>query len=428
MAVVAVAAVLALVLGWVIGRATAGESDVVADDVPDATDVTTTTLATADATLPIVGEEIDGADFDEPAAKEPVEADGTVAGPVTTEVVGPITEPIEIDERLAGVPVRLVGVELGGHLVEVDLASGTLTDFRVNRLVSDGNPLVIGPDWVATTSNGGVRLIRSDGTDTTVDVGGDYWRLLQVPDTELFWRSSLGDWSTPGGTLDLVDLEGEPVGPTIELPLNAWPYLVDPASGGVVILAAGRSYAVTPDSVEQIATGEIIGMNDEVVVTYDCDAVLVCSLYRTDRATGEAVAIPPDPGLDEPYQWGSMAGWGGAATGTLSPDGGWVAVIGSSWRASVAGIVDLETGRFVELTQLSAPPTVAWSPDSRWAFTLDDQVVTAYDAITGDRFPVFTSAVQWIQLGARPLVVESPDVGSEGATLLSAVPEEPVEG
>jgi hypothetical protein len=412
--VASVAAVLALALGWMLGRATSGESETTTGETSDRTRATTT-VETPPATLPIVGEEIDGADFEEPEGS-------VVSGPTTTEAVEPTVEPIAVDARLAGLPVRLVGVELGGQLVEVDLASGTLTDFRANRLVSNGNPLAIGPDWVASTaSNGRVRLIRSDGTDTTVDLGGDYWRLLQVPGTELFWRGS-------GGVLELVDLGGEPVGRTIELPLNSWPYLVDPASGGVVIFAASRSYVVTPDAVEQLATGEIIGMNDQIVVTYDCDEVLVCSLYRTDRATGEAVAVPPDPGLDEPYQWGSMAGWGGAEPGTLSPDGRWVAVIGSSWRAAVAGIVELESGRFVELSQLSSPPTVAWSPDGRWAFTLDGQAVAAYDTSTGERFPVFTDGVQWIQLGARPLVVESPDVGSEGGTLLSAAPEEPVEG
>ena len=196
-----------------------------------------------------------------------------------------------------------------------------------------------------------------------------------------------------------------------------------------MILAAGRSYAVAPDSVEQLATGEIIGMNGQIVVTYDCDAALVCSLYRTDRTTGDATVVPRDPDLTVPYQWGSLAGWGGVDSGMLSPDGRWVAVTGSSWRASVAGIVELETGRFVELSsQLSGPPTVAWSPDSRWVFSLDNQVVTAYDTVTGDRFPVFTDTVQWIQLGARPLFPGSPDVGSEGATLLSAAPEEAVEG
>jgi hypothetical protein len=426
--VAAVATVLALVLGWVIGRATAGESDAVADGAPDVTRVTATTAATAVATLPIVGEEIDGADFDEPAAEQQVESGQSEAGPATTEVVGPTVQPITIDEQLAGVPVRLVGVELGGELVEADLATGTLTDFRVDRIVGDGRPLVIGADWVvASSTTGNSRIIRSDGTESPIDLG-DSWQVLHLPGTELFWRIPRGEPEDGSLVLTLVDLDGEPVGPELDLPLNTWPMLVDPASGGLVVGNVSRNYTVTPDCVEYLGLGSIIGISTDVLVTYDCDAALVCSLFRTDRATGTTTAIPADPDLDEPYQWGSTVGWGSTDPGSLSPDGRWVTVIGSSWRNSVAGIVELETGRFVELSRLSSPPAVVWSPDGRWVFSLDD-VVTAYDTITGDRFPVFNDAVQWTQLGVRPLVpIESPDVGAEGATLLSASAEEPVEG
>lgn len=434
--VMAVAVSLALVLGWVLGRATTGGTGPASDDASVTEGVTT--VATPLATLPIVGEEIDGADFEEEPAEEPsrppVGPDSRPASRPDSEPTSqpdsqPTSQPIAVDARLAGVPVRLVGVELGGHLVEVDLASGTLTDFWVDPLVADGNPLVIGPDWVAVTSNGRARVIRSDGTDTPVDVG-DHWRLLNVPGTELFWRTSFGGTSAPGGAFELVDLDGEPVGPTIELPAGSWPALVDPVSGGIVVVAAGNSYAVTPDAVRQLATGDIVGITDAILVTYDCDEALVCSLYRVDRTTGEVVPVPPDRDLSERYHWGSMAGWGSTESASLSPDERWVTVIGSSWRSSVAGIVELETGRFVELSQLSSPPAVAWSPDGRWAFTLDERIVTAYDTFTGERFPVFTDVVQWIQLGARPLAPAGPEGaagGSKGATLLSAAAEETVE-
>lgn len=411
-----VVGVLALALGLVVGRSTS--SDTSADDAPAAP---TTTVPEPFETLPIVGEEIGGAEFDVPE-----EASTSRPSSTTTEPDRPTTAPVGIDERVRGVPVRLVGVELGGDLVEADLASGIRTDFGVRRLVSDGSPLVVGPDWVAASANGRARVIRSDGTDTSVDVLGDWWSLLHVPGTGLFWRVSYDGLGGGPGALELVDLDGEPVGPTIELPVNAYPYLVDPASGGVVVTAAGRQYVVTPDAVEPLATGEIVGLSDELVVAYDCDDALSCSLYRTDRTTGARTPIPDDPDLAEPYQWVSMASWGGGRADTLSPDGRWVAVIGQSWRSSVAGIVELETGRFVELSPLDAQPTVAWSPDGRWAFTLDAQVVTAYDTISGERFPVFTDRVGWIQLADRPVAV--PEPAANGPTLLSASPEESIEG
>jgi hypothetical protein len=437
--VAAVAAALALVLGWMIGRTTTSETDVAADDAPGATRVTTTTVGIPFETLPIVGEEIGGADFDEPAADEPAASERSDAGPTTTEEVGPTVESIGVDERLAGVPVRLVGVELGGILVEADLATGTLTDYRADRVNDDGSPLVIGPDWVISSSFGRTLTIRSDGTTAPIDLG-DSWQVLHLPDTELFWRVPSGGPLDEGLVLTMVGLDGERVGPELELPFNTWPMMVDPASGGVVVGNVSRNYTVTPDGVEYLGVGAIIGITDDVLVTYDCDEALACSLFRTDRATGSIAAVPPDADLDEPYQWGSASGWGGTDQRSVSPDGRWVAVVGSSWRTSVAGIVELETGRFVELTRLSSPPAVAWSPDSRWAFTLDDQVVTAYDTVTGDRFPVFTDVVRWVRLGARPLVpaTDARDHGSEGATLLRVVPgatrnasgfaEEPVEG
>lgn len=427
--VAAVTAVVALALGWMLGRTTA--PDIAADDAAVTTRAgTVTTIPESLATLPIVGDEIDGAEFGEPEREEPPgplapRADPPTIEP-TIEPAGPTSEPIAVDERLAGVPVRLVGVELGGVLVEVDLATATLTDFHADRIVSDGSALVIGTDWVATARNGRAAVIRSDGTESPIDDAGDFWGLLHVPGTDLFWKTAHGGAPGDVGEVELIDLAGEPVGPKIELPVNGWPYLVDPATGGVVIGAAGRQYVVTPDSVEPLATGEVVGITPDIVVTYECGDALECSLFRVDRGTGVRTAVRADPDLDEPYQWGTMAGWGGSRSDAVSPDGRWIGVVGMSWRSSVAGIVELDTGRFVELTQLRSPPTVAWSPDSRFAFHLDDQVVTAYDTVTGDRFPVFTDAVRWMQLGARPLT--TPEPGSEGGTLLSAAPEQPVEG
>lgn len=434
----AVAAVLALALGWMLGRATTGGPDVVADDGPDAGRVTTTTAATPFATLPIVGEEIEGADFDEPAVEERSRSE---VASTTTEPTGPTVEPVAVDERLAGVPVRLVGVELGGVLVEVDLASGLLTDFRARPVIGEGTPLVVGPDWVLLSSGGPSRVIRSDGTETPLALG-DGWQILHLPGTELFWRTPSTGPIGDEFVLTLVDLDGEPVGPELELPVNTWPFLVDPATGGVVVGNAPRHYVVTPDGVEYLGIGTIIGLTDAVLVTFDCDEAFVCALRRIDRSSGEIAVVPSDPDRPEPYRWDSLVGWGGSGASTVSPDGRWVAVIGSSWRSALAGIVELGSGRFVELARDSYPPTVAWSADSRWAFALDDGEVIAYDTVTGERFPAFTDTVRWTQLGVRPLVppTDEPEPGAEGATLLrvgpgttrdgemSGVAEETVEG
>jgi hypothetical protein len=268
------------------------------------------------------------------------------------------------------------------------------------------------------------RVIWSDGSETTVDVG-EPWRPLNVPGTDLFWRTPFDDPPDDGYVLTLVDITGEPVGPRITLPINTWPYLIDPASGGVIVANVSRSYAITPDGPEYLGVGEILGITDDQIVLYDCDEQLVCSLHRTDRATGEVTIVPPDPEIASSIRWSSTAGWGGAIASSISADGRWIAVVGNSWRSSVAGIIDLETGRFVELSRESYPPTVVFSPDSRYAFTVDNQVLVAFDTVTGERFEVFDDSTQWLAVGVRPVV---PTTDPDGAPPTSAPAEEAVEG
>lgn len=426
-AIVGVTAVLSLALGWIVGRSTGGGE---VADAPATTRPTTTTVPETLATLPIVGDEIDDPDF----AGSETSAPSVTSGPPTTgQRSGPTAEPVGIDARLAGTPLTLVGVELGGVLVEVDLATGTLTDFGASRIVADGRPLTVGRDWVVVAGGyDSSRVIHRDGSESAIDLG-DRWPHLHVPGTDHFWRVGFGSpLSSSAAPLDedrsvsLVGLDGVPLGASAELPLTAWPSSVDPATGGVVVTAGSRNYVVGLVGVDFLADGQLVALSDRTIVTFDCDEALVCGLRRIDRSTGDVAVVPADPELDEELQWQTVQGWGGASTTALSPDQRWVAVFGSSWRTSAAGLIDLATGEFVELARDSFPFDVAWSPDGRFAIVLADGEVIAYDTLTGDRFPVFTDRFQWIQLGARPPV--RVEAGADGPTLLSASPEESVEG
>lgn len=418
LATAAVVGVLALLVGLVIGRSTT--DDAVADDeaVADDDAVTTTTVPEPLETLPIVGEEIGGAEFgDEPEEPTPSRPNSTTTGPTT--------EPVAVDERLLGIPVRLVGVELGGVLVEADLANGTLTEFGADRISTDGIPLVVGDDWIVGSWYGGSRVVRSDGTSQRIDLG-EAWQVFHVPDTELFWRMPSSGPDPDGFLMSLVDLAGEPVGPTIQLPPNTWPSVVDPRTGGVVVGGISRNYAIHPDGVDYLGLGVILGVTADLIVTWDCDETLECSLFTTDRTSGEVAAVPVDPDLEPPIQWGTPFGPAWGSPHQLSPDGRWIGLFGSTWTSNVAGILELATGRFVRLASEWPQPTVVWSPDSRFAFTLDGNVPIAHDTTTGDTFPVFADGVRWIQLGARPATQGEP--AANGPTLLSASPEEPIEG
>lgn len=434
MAVVAATAVIALTLGWVLGRSVGGDSVDTAAPAPTTTTMTSAAITAPDTVavdaLPIAGDELPGADFDDPELDDPeLDAPGPLSMPhnSTSDVAEPTTGPIAIDERVAGLPIRLVGVSILGRLAEVDLANGTVTDYPVERLSNDGRPLVVGDDWVLATSYGRIMVVRSDGTASRLDLGDSFDRnswleIHHVPGTDLFWAEVSGV-PRDGGRHRLVDIDGAPAGPELEVPITAWVQAVDPRSGGLVVNNMARNYVITPDGVDYLGAGAIVGINRDVIVTYDCDESLVCSLYVTDRDSGGPRPLLDDLELNG-YQWYPFSVPGGA----VSPDGRWVAVFGATGMLPpTAGIVEVDTGRYVEvLSTVEAPPSVVWSTDGRFAFFADRTIPTAYDTVTGERFPLFTETVQWNQLGARPS--QQAGSGTGAGTLLSVATEEPIEG
>lgn len=433
MAVVAATAVIALTLGWVLGRAVGGDGVDTAALAPTTTATMTSAANTAPDTTAvdapsIVGDELPGANFDDP--DDPgLDDPGPVSVPRNSTSDGDelTTGRIAIDERVAGLPIRLVGVSVLGRLAEVDLANGTVIDYPVERLSNDGRPLVVGDDWVLATSYGRIMVVRSDGTASRLDLGDSFDRnswleIHHVPGTDLFWAEVSG-LPRDGGRHRLVDIDGASAGPELEVPVTAWVQAVDPRSGGLVVNNMARNYVITPDGVDYLGVGTIVGINRELIVTHDCDEHLVCSLYLTDRDTGGTRPLFDDPELNR-YQWYPFSG----PVGAMSPDGRWVAVFGATGMLPpTAGIVEVDTGRYVEvLSTVEAPPSVVWSADGRFAFFADRTIPTAYDTATGERFSLFTETVRWNQLGVRP----SPQAGSgTGAgTLLSVAREEPIEG
>lgn len=413
-----VVGVVALLLGWMLGRS-AGD-----DDLATAVEDEVTTTVERRSQVSIVGDAVEPPDFEDEAVEDgarpqPTRTEGTVR--TTTVVPDEATvEPIAVDPRLLGIPVRLVGVEAGGALVEVDLATGMLIDHHIGRVSVDNSGLIVGPDWVVLGGGGSTaRVAWSDGSESRITLG-DAWRPLHVPGTETFWRTPNNGPGPDGMVLSLVDLAGEEVGPTIELPPQAWPSSVDPGTGGLVVSGYGRSYAFTPEGVEYLGVGNVVAIVADTVVLFDCDEMYECGLHRVDRATGERTPVPLDPlfvgeaPLVPAYYYGMP--------GAVSPDGRWVSVMGSGWDRNVAGITELETGRFVEFGDTDWPPSVSWSPDGRYAFSIGNLTVTVYDTVTDELFPVFTDSVRWSRVGVRPGI--SKDVSPEDASPA----EEPVEG
>ena len=78
--------------------------------------------------------------------------------------------------------------------------------------------------------------------------------------------------------------------------------------------------------------------------------------------------------------------------------------------APVLGLIDLDTGAVVELTENAYATSIGWSPDSRFAFFIAggdgyggiSDGVRAYDRQSGEVFPVLSEPLNWNVLAVRP--------------------------
>ena len=390
-AVATVVGVLALLLGWLIGRSTG------ADEVA-------TSPITTPATIEAVAETLmPGETLPSPSTTRPRRTT------TTTTLAPPTIETIEIDPRLEGVELRLVGSEQSRVLVELDLAEHTLTRQNTGRSF-ESQAMIVGQDWIALMSQGGgtTTLIRDGEGSQRLDLG-EPWQLLWQEGTDLFWRPDLEHESFNGPSLyEQVDIAGEPTGVTLELPVDAWVQRTDPL-GGLIVEVTGKSYSIGESGVSLIGNGQLIALSADIAVLRDCDELLRCGLFVIDRQTGAVRALELDSELT-PIE--SISSWGPPGQGrAISPDGTMVAVMLPSTTGPLLGLVDLWSGAVVELGAPWWSPTVVWSPDGRFAFFLDGEPefggpgmrrLSAYDRESGEVFPVVAEPLVWDSLAARP--------------------------
>ncbi|MCB0966110.1 MAG: hypothetical protein KDB37_04690, partial [Ilumatobacter sp.] len=401
-AIAAGVGLVALLLGWVVGRA-GGSSD-----------TATAPATTVDVTVPRT--------TTAPPDDEPRDTIAPVDDPVSRPTLPLVTRPanasdlvehgatitttkVGIDERLAGQDVVLVGL-VGDGLAELDLGGSTVTDYTLDGLPrSYGPTIVAGADWIVIPMYNGLDpfLVFDDGTVERPDLmpGGN--QLLHVTGTDLFWRMP-AYWSSDGIELGQVDVAGEPTGVTLELPTNVWPAFADPL-GGVIVQASGRWFSVDTEGSSSIGTGDVIALDDDIVLLHDCVALDECGLWRIDRSSGEAVRVPLDLSrLDSPYLGASW--WNGDAGSGLSPDARRYVTTIEGDGAPRTVIIDLVTGAITDIEGVRpGPPTMAWTPDGRFVVYLPyDGEPMAYSVATGETFPVVVvgDVTGWDLLATRP--------------------------
>lgn len=408
-AIAAGVGLVALLLGWVVGRA--GGSD----------ETATEPATTAEATSPPTTEQDDAATPIDTIApldeSEPLDESGPLESwpPVSrqqnaTDLVengaAISTRDVEIDERLVGYDLRLVALA-GIDVAELDLGSGTVSDYVLDGLPRNlSSALIAGDDWIVLPMYDGrdAYVVFDDGTVDRSRLAPDGHQTLYVEGTDRFWRPPSSYFPSGGFELEEVGLDGEPTGRTILLPSNVWPAFADPR-GGVIVQSSGRWFTVDEVDSAALGVGELIALDANTLVLNDCVTLDDCGLWRVDRETGTTTRAPID--LERlgtrllPAAW-----WTGDPGAGLSPDGRWLAAtVERDGGAVDAVLVDLLTGASTDLEGgRPGPPALVWTDDSRFVISLTPMgSPTAYDVETGETFPVVTDdqPVGWNTLTAR---------------------------
>lgn len=391
--VATITAVMALLVGWFIGySARSHEAAPAAATTTEATD-TTVAEPVAVETLPL------------PATTRPRRTT------TTTTLAPPSVEVVEIDPRLAGIDLTLVGAASNGshlELLELDLDARTVTHTDLGRFYSGVEWMLAGHDWALFVSGQGTGLLVRDGEPPISSVDGEIWERRWEVGTGRSWRlDHESEWAPNGPSVwRQHDIHGEPTGVTLELPFNGWVELVDPA-GGLVMETTGKHYSIDSSGATLIGTGHLLGLSADVAVFWNCDDQLRCGPEVVDRQTGVVRTLDADPSSDRDTQLEGLWGWGEMAGTTISPDGEACAVMVMGERSVVLGLLEFDSGTVVELGETWWMPALAWSPDARYAFYLRSENgahghLWAYDRESGEAFSVFDEPREWTTLSARP--------------------------
>lgn len=363
--------VVALAIGWVLGRASEPRT------APTATTPAASEPPTAvDETLPSV-------EATAPGSPAPATS--------TTLTTAPPEPPIAVDARVTGLPARVIAYAAGEQLVELDLATGTAARRVVERQPFGPVQLYAGRDWVLLPSFDPAlpsTLLMAGRPARLVDLGTAP-QIVGLAGTDVIdgidgiWR--LVDASGAATTVEIVGLDGEPTDVAIELPVA--PVGVDPA-GGLVVEVPGGTYTVGTDSPARLTGGKALAIGSGQLLAFECDDELACALHLVDRATGERERVAGGvPGRDlapAPIAMGGSA---------LAPDGSAAIVLWVAPGGTSLGVLELGDGSFTELLPGPEVAPVAWSPDGRFVFHLRGGRIVAFDRERGDTVDVASGVV-----------------------------------
>lgn len=392
--VAAAVAVMALALGWMLGRSASETTD--GPSIAAASTAPSEPIEAVDTT---VIEDIPALTTTAPGTTEATLAPETGDGATVDGV--PVVAQVEVAPALVGQGIEIVTYGNGRQLQRLDLVGATLTTQRVERPPFGRPHLIVGDEWVMLPAADPAQATIVVDDDGTIDAGR-YGPILQIAGTSDGsgpWVMSEGLAAGGAGTVARVPVVPGDVEETLFLP--GPPSRFDPR-GGFVVDAAGGSYRVDTDGVSQITTGELIAAGRDLALAEECDVVLACSVVVIDRATGARRPLDVDRPLDD-SRLTSIAIVGNSS---VAPGGSMamVRVVNPTDQVSglpTLGVVDLVTGSVTEVGPTQDIDGAVWSPDARFLFYNRGGTIVAYEPTTGDSHVVADVLIAVETFGVR---------------------------
>lgn len=400
--------IVALLLGVLVGRA--GSNEGLAT-----TDVPATVTAVATATSTIVGT----LDTLPPVEPSPATTSSSGSRQVfpTTPGAQASNAPTVINPIIAGQPFEIVIHAGRGQVRRIDVATGGTTVIEADPIDFGSPALFAGPDWVMGPNPGGRPTVYfDDGTTSDLGVGTNLF-VMRAGD-ERFWISD-DSLSSSATRLTEIAIDGSATG--AELELAGYPVMPDPL-GGIVTYASGGSYIVGPDATTRITPGRLLTLGRRKALVHECDENLVCRYYVVDRSTGNSRSLTLDPKLLDNLEF-QIGTWLQSGQ-QLNPDED--AVLVTTWSPAGrngGGVLDLETGEYVEIDASLSNPAMDWSPDGRFVFWIELGKLQVFDRSTRESHMVFEDMPTVSAFAIRPSGSEAtPDADEASADASYVLP------
>jgi hypothetical protein len=327
-------------------------------------------------------------------------AGGTAAGTIPG-VLPPVST--DLHRHLLGVTARW---ELFGRgddvVVRIQPALGRVTQTHLPYLQSTGpvaflavrdrvliRPLDVAPGYEIRDGR------PAGGLTGDLQAGG---LLFPGPDPDHVWMV-VGD----AGRVELVLVRADDSRreQTLPLPSDAAQYsVIADGAGSVLLYGIGGVYAIRPDGLHRITTGELLAAGPSGWLTVECDERYRCATVVQDRS-GHATALP-----GATLGSGNFGGY--IPPGVISPDGTRAAVFKRTQAsAPVLDLLDLRSGARhrvnVDLGDGADGSAVTWSPDGRWLFVLDEAGrLRVVDPASGTVTELLPDLPHLVQLSIRP--------------------------